>query len=100
MRSEDIFLKYQSGGARISKDNTGNNGVVDHVGELFRGNTAVKHRGLVVCDGSVIPAAVGVNPFATITAFAERSVELVARDHDISIDYDTKNGKATYEQEN
>lgn len=96
MNFEDIFLKQRSGGARISKDNTGNNGVVDHMGEVFQGNTAMKHRGLVVCDGSVIPAAVGVNPFATITAFAERSMELVARDQDINIDYDTKNGKGTY----
>jgi choline dehydrogenase-like flavoprotein len=89
---EGYLLRHFSGGARISKDNSGNNGVVDHMGEIFQGNTENKHRGLIVCDGSAIPAAVGVNPFATITAFAERSVELVARDHGISVDLETKNG--------
>ncbi|PYH96670.1 FAD/NAD(P)-binding domain-containing protein [Aspergillus ellipticus CBS 707.79] len=81
------------GGARISKDNTGNNGVVNHMGEILKGNGSDTHEGLVVCDGSVLPAAVGVNPFATITAFAERSVELVAQKQNIAIDYDTENGQ-------
>ncbi|PWY90103.1 FAD/NAD(P)-binding domain-containing protein [Aspergillus heteromorphus CBS 117.55] len=81
------------GGARISKDNTGNNGSVNHMGELLKGHGNETHEGLVVCDGTVLPAAVGVNPFATITAFAERSVELVAQKHNIDIDYDTKNGQ-------
>lgn len=91
------MLRYSSGGARISKDNTGHNGVVDHRGEVFKGNTDMKHRGLIVCDASAIPAAVGVNPFATITAFAERSVELAAQDHGISIDLETKNGQFAIE---
>jgi hypothetical protein len=34
----------------------------------------------------------GVNPFATITALAERNVEHVAAKWGIKIDYDTKNG--------
>ena len=44
-------------------------------------------------DGSVVPLALGANPFATITALAERSVEEVAKEGSIKIDYETKNGK-------
>ncbi|KAJ3455563.1 hypothetical protein MRS44_017045 [Fusarium solani] len=80
------------GGARMSADGTGNKGVTNHMGEIFKGNGTETHQGLIVCDGSIVPAAVGVNPFATITALAERSVELVAQKYGIAIDYDTKNG--------
>lgn len=76
----------------MSADGTGNKGVTNHMGEIFKGNGTETHQGLIVCDGSIVPAAVGVNPFATITALAERSVELVAQKYGISIDYDTKNG--------
>ena len=50
------------------------------------------HDGIICVDGSVIPSALGVNPFATITALAERSVEQVAVKQGIKIDYETKNG--------
>ena len=63
------------------------------MGELLKGNGREVYEGLVVCDSSALPAAVGVNPFATITAFAERSVEMMAQKRNISIDYDTRNGK-------
>ncbi len=76
----------------MSADGTGSNGVTNHIGEIFRGNGTETYEGLIVCDASIVPAAVGVNPFATITALAERSLELVAQKHGIAIDYETRNG--------
>jgi hypothetical protein len=63
------------------------------MGEVFQGDGSAVHEGLIVCDGALVPAALGVNPFATITALAERSVELAAKKRGIEIDFDTKNGK-------
>ena len=76
----------------MSSDGTGALGVTNHLGEVFSGNGTDIHHGLVCVDASVIPTALGVNPFATLTALAERSVEGVARKSDIEIDYDTRNG--------
>ncbi|KAL1999346.1 hypothetical protein VTN02DRAFT_4657 [Thermoascus thermophilus] len=80
------------GGANISPDGTAQSGVTSEFGELLTGNGRESHEGLVVVDGAVIPSALGVNPFATITALAERSVEEMAKRSGIVIDYETKNG--------
>lgn len=82
-----------SGGARISRDGTGACGGVNDKGQLFTGQGRDVHKGLVVCDGTIVPAALGVNPFATITALAERAVELVGREFKMDIDLKTKNGQ-------
>jgi hypothetical protein len=66
------------GGACMSNDGTGANGVTDQYGEVFSGSDKKTHKGLFVTDGAVIPTALGANPFATITALAERSVEYAA----------------------
>lgn len=77
----------------MSADGTGRKGVTNHAGEIFTGEWKETHAGLIVCDGAAMPAALGVNPFATITAFAERSAEQAARRLGLEIDYETKNGK-------
>ncbi|ASO19699.1 cholesterol oxidase [Actinoalloteichus hoggarensis] len=59
------------GGVRSGPDAAA--GVVDDAGEVHG------YPGLFVMDGSVIPAATGVNPSATILATAERSVETIIR---------------------
>lgn len=81
------------GGACMSFDGTGAHGVTNHFGEVFSGHGEETHQGLIVTDGAIIPTALGVNPFATITALAERSVEHAAASEyiDEEIDLKTKN---------
>jgi cholesterol oxidase len=57
------------GGAIIAGDAEG--GVVDTQHRLFG------YENLLICDGSVVPANVGVNPSLTITALAERAMTFV-----------------------
>ena len=79
------------GGANMSANGTGELGVTNHFGEVFTGDGRETYPGLVITDGSVVPTALGVNPFATITALAERSVEYAARNIGCRIDLETKN---------
>ena len=53
----------------------GSHGAVDHLGRVFRNDTEAVHDGLYVADGSIIRAALEVNPFLTISALTERIVE-------------------------
>src|SRR3954451_24463627 len=57
------------GGAIIAPDRS--SGVVDHRQRVFG------YENLLVVDGSVVPANVGVNPSLTITALAERAMTFV-----------------------
>ena len=81
------------GGAVISSDDSGLYGAVDQFGRLLKGQGRDVHDGLLVVDAAILPTALGVNPFATITALAERSVEAVAERDGLSIDLVTQNGK-------
>lgn len=52
-------------------------GVVDHLGRVFdaSASSAEFHDGLVVLDGSIIPAALGTNPALSIAALSLRAIE-------------------------
>jgi choline dehydrogenase-like flavoprotein len=60
-------------------------GVVDHMGALYNGATPRStYRTLYVWDGSILPCSLGVNPFLTIAALAERAAEkLIALREDV-----------------
>lgn len=51
------------------------------LGEATDDHGRVKgHKGLYVVDGSLVPGSLGVNPFVTITALAERNMERILTD--------------------
>jgi len=75
------------GGANMSPDGTGLSGVTNHLGQVFKGDGDEVYEGLVVVDAAVIPSSLGVNPFATITALAERTIETLAGQKGWEIDY-------------
>jgi cholesterol oxidase len=54
------------GGAVIGRDRQA--GVIDENHRVFG------YKNLLVCDGSAVPANIGVNPSLTITALAERAM--------------------------
>ena len=81
-----LITVHPIGGCGMGDDAT--LGVVDDSGRVFAGTDGTEvHPGLYVCDGAVLPGAVGVNPLLTITAVAERSVEKLAQREGWTIDY-------------
>lgn len=85
---ESEVTVHPIGGACMARDGTAATGVVNHLGEVFDPSSEKEgdtHKGLIVMDASVIPTALGANPFATITALAERSVEAYVKDRGLKI---------------
>jgi hypothetical protein len=75
----------------MSLDGTGRSGAVNHMGRLFTGQGSEVHEGIVCVDAAVIPTSLGINPFATITALAERTCDLLIKEKKWTAD-ETENG--------
>jgi cholesterol oxidase len=85
---DSLISVHPLGGCVMADDASG--GVVDHKGRVFdpsRGasrdgasHDGAVHDGLYVCDGSVVPLALDVNPLLTISGLAERTAELLIAD--------------------
>jgi len=78
---DNLVTVHPLGGCGMSDNPT--EGAVNHLGQVYDGarggcydhqtGQAMVHDGLYVADASVIPTALGVNPYMTIGALAERT---------------------------
>ncbi|KAL2831638.1 hypothetical protein BJY01DRAFT_260427 [Aspergillus pseudoustus] len=108
-RNREEVSVHMLGGANMSRNGIGRDGVTNHRGQVFTGHGSDVHSGLICCDASVIPTSIGekadeqlskprltwsagVNPLATITALAERSVALIAEESGCTVYLGTGNG--------
>lgn len=88
MLDQDLVTVHPLGGCCMSSDAT--TGVVDHRGRVYSGSSGEDvHAGLYVVDGSIVSRSLGVNPLLTISAMAERNMELMAEAEGFSYDFDT-----------
>lgn len=71
-KTRHLVTAHPLGGCPLGEDYL--HGAADEFGRVFAGDGSV-HDGLFVCDGSLIPSALNVNPFLTISALSERIVE-------------------------
>ncbi len=79
LTSTDVITVHPLGGCVMADDTT--HGVVNHKGQVFHHEWGEPYDTLYVCDGSIIPTPLGVNPLLTIAALAERCSELFRQDH-------------------
>ncbi len=71
-QTRHLVTAHPLGGCPMGEDYM--QGAVDQYGRLFSGDGSI-HEGMFVADGSILPSALGVNPFLTISALAERIAE-------------------------
>ena len=87
LTNHNLITVHPLGGCPMSADAT--TGAVNHKGQVYLStNGTAVYESLYVCDGSVMPRSLGVNPLLTISAVAERCCALIAQDRGWTINYD------------
>jgi cholesterol oxidase len=83
---KNLVTVHPLGGCCMAAD--ANHGVVNHKGQVFSDAQGMGvYQDLYITDGSVMPRSLGVNPFLTISALAERNIFLAAKDRGWKINY-------------
>ena len=72
----NLITAHPLGGCPMGDDHL--QGAVDEFGRVFSSDGTL-HKGLFVADGSLVPSALGVNPFLTISALSERIADRMVR---------------------
>jgi cholesterol oxidase len=67
-----LLTPHPLGGCPMGESAT--TGLVNHLGQVFNNDGSI-YEGLYIADGSIVPTAIGVNPFLTISALTERIAE-------------------------
>lgn len=82
---DELISVHPLGGCPMADDAA--RGVVDGDCRVFAGHEGREvHQGLYVCDGSVMPRSLGVNPLLTISAVTERAMIKMAVARGTSLD--------------
>jgi len=71
--SGPLITVHPLGGCAMGDDGT--QGVVNHLGQVFRGAGTSVHPNLLVLDGAMVPSSLGVNPALTIATLARRAMQ-------------------------
>ncbi len=86
LQSKSLVSVHPLGGCVMGEDAA--SGVVNHKGQVFAGAAgSAVYPNLYVDDGAALPCPLGVNPSLTISAVAERTCALIAKDRGWTIDY-------------